>query len=322
MKTAFITGITGQDGSYLAEFLLKKDYRVVGLVSSDHDIGFQNINQFKDKVLLEEGDLLDKESLEKVIKKYQPNEIYNLAGLTFVPTSWKNPSLTIDINTLGLSRILEIVRDFSPKTKLYQATSAKIFGIPKETPQTETTPLKPVDPYGVSKTAAHRLLQNLRQQFNLFFVSGILYNHESERRGVEFVTRKITSTAAQIKLGLKKELMLGNLEAQQDWGYAPDYVEAMWLMLQQESPQDYIIASGKLHSVKDICQVAFSHLNLNYKDYVKVDKKFFRKTESQLILGDPTKAKKELGWRPKVDFKDMIIKMVENDLLLTKGDIK
>ncbi|MEA3354904.1 MAG: GDP-mannose 4,6-dehydratase [Patescibacteria group bacterium] len=322
MKKAFITGITGQDGSYLAELLLKKGYQVIGLISAKHGIGLQNINHFKDKVTLEEGDLLDKTSLEKIIKKYKPEEIYNLASLTFVPDSWKNPSLTIDINTLGLSRILEIVRDFSPKTKIYQATSAKIFGIPEQSPQTESTSLNPIDPYSISKAASHLLVKSMRRQFNLFLVSGILYNHESERRGVEFVTRKITHTVAKIKLGQAKDLFLGNLKATQDWGYAPDYVKAMWLMLQSDKPTDYIIASGELHSVKDVCQIAFSHLDLNYQDYVKVDKKFFRKTESQLIIGDPTKAKKELNWQPKVTFKNMIIKMVENDLKLLKGDIK
>ena len=318
MKTAFIAGITGQDGSYLAELLLEKKYQVVGLVSSKHDIGFQNIKHFKHQLTLETGDLLDKNSLEKIIKKHSPSEIYNLAGLTFVPASWKNPSLTIDINTLGLSRIIEVVRDSLPTARIYQATSAKIFGTPEITPQTETTPPNPVDPYGVSKTAAHQLVSTMRKQFNLFAVSGILYNHESERRGIEFVTRKITHTAVKIKLGLETELILGNLEATQDWGYAPDYVKAMWLMLQNDKPIDYIIASGELHSVKDVCQTAFTHLGLDYQDYVKIDKKFFRKTESQLIIGNPAKAKKELGWQPEFSFKDMIIKMVENDLLLMR----
>ncbi|MBU1085294.1 MAG: GDP-mannose 4,6-dehydratase [Candidatus Beckwithbacteria bacterium] len=318
MKTAFITGITGQDGSYLAEFLLAKDYKVIGLISHQHDIGFKNIESFKDKLILEEGDLLDKTSMLSIVKKHQPQEIYNLGGLTFAPASWDKPTLTLDINTLGVARLLEIIKENFNQTKFYQATSAKIFGIPSQTPQTESTPPNPIDPYSISKTTAHRLVKSMRQQFNLFAVSGILYNHESERRGVEFVTRKITHTAAKIKLGLTKELMLGNLEATQDWGYAPDYVKAMWLMLQQASPVDYIIASGELHSVKDVCQVAFSHLDLNYQDYVKIDKKFFRKTESQLILGDSTKAKQELNWQPEVTFEDMIIKMVENDLLLMR----
>ncbi|MFC1627035.1 GDP-mannose 4,6-dehydratase [Patescibacteria group bacterium] len=319
-KTAFITGITGQDGSYLAEFLLKKNYQVVGLVSQKYNIGFQNIDHFKDKLILEKGDLLNKSSLERIIKKYKPNEVYNLAGLTFVPTSWEKPTLGFDINTLGVSRLLELIRDYSPKSKFYQATSAKIFGLPKQSPQTETTPLNPVDPYSISKTASHYLVKSFRSHFNLFAVSGILYNHESERRGEQFVTRKITQTAAKIKLGLAKELSLGNLDSKQDWGYAPDYVEAMWLMLQQNKPDDYIIASGKLHSVRDVVEIAFSHLGLKYQDYVTINKKFFRKTEAKAPVGNPNKAKQELGWKPKVSFKDMIIKMVENDLKLVKKE--
>ncbi|MCG2691571.1 GDP-mannose 4,6-dehydratase [Microgenomates group bacterium] len=239
--TAFITGITGQDGSYLAEFLLAKQYQVIGLVSHKHNIGWQNIESFQDQLILEPGDLLDKNSLEKIIKKFKPAEIYNLAGLTFVPASWDNPTLSLDINTLGTSRLLEAIRDFSPQTKFYQATSAKIFGLPKESPQTENTPLNPVDPYSVSKAASHYLVRDFRNHFQLFAVSGILYNHESERRGEEFVTRKISSTAAKIKLGLADKLTLGSLDSQQDWGYAPDYVEAMWLMLQQTKPDDLIL---------------------------------------------------------------------------------
>ncbi|MBU1500190.1 GDP-mannose 4,6-dehydratase [Patescibacteria group bacterium] len=314
----FITGITGQDGSYLAEFLLAKQYQVVGLVSHKHNIGWQNIESFKQQLILEPGDLLDKNSLEKIIKKFKPTEIYNLAGLTFVPASWDNPTLTLDINTLGTSRLLEVIRDFSPQTKFYQATSAKIFGLPKESPQTEKTPLNPVDPYSISKAASHYLVRDFRNHFGIFAVSGILYNHESERRGEEFVTRKITQTAAKIKLGLADKLTLGSLDSQQDWGYAPDYVEAMWLMLQQSKPDDYIIASGKLHSVKDVCEIAFSYLKLDYKKFVVTDKKFVRKTEALAPVGDASKAKKILNWQPKVDFKTMIINMVENDLQLLK----
>jgi len=317
-KSALITGITGQDGSYLAEFLLKKDYQVIGLVSQKFNIGSTNIEKIENDLILEDGDLLDKNSLERIIKKYKPTETYNLAGLTFVPASWDEPTLALNINTLGVSRLLESIRNFSPKTKFYQATSAKIFGLPKISPQTELTSLDPVDPYSVSKVAAHQLVKNFRHYFNLFTVSGILYNHESERRGEEFVTRKISKTAAKIKLKLVKSLSLGSLDAKQDWGYAPDYVEAMWLMLQQNKPDDYIIASGKLHSVKDICEIAFSHLDLDYKKYVKIDQKFIRKTEAKAPVGDPSKAKKILGWQPKVSFKEMIIKMVENDLQLLK----
>lgn len=320
MKTAFITGITGQDGSYLAEFLLKKNYSVVGLVSQDFNIGDQNIKSFKNQLNLQVGDLLNQNSLQSIVKKFQPTEIYNLASLTFIPAAWDKPTLANDINTLGVTRLLEIVRDFCPKTKFYQATSAKTFGLPKETPQTELTPLNPVDPYGISKAASHYLTRAFRSHFNLFAVSGILYNHESERRGLEFVTRKITHTAAKIKLKKCQELILGSLESKQDWGYAPDYVEAMWLMLQQDKPEDFIIATGQLHSVKDVCQVAFSHLGLNFTDHIKTDKKFIRKTEALSPVGDFSKAKKILGWQPKVNFKEMIIKMVENDLkLLQEG---
>lgn len=322
MNQALITGITGQDGSYLAELLLAKGYEVIGMVSDKNDIGMQNIDAFKDKLILETGDLLDLKSIKSIFAKYQFNEVYNLAGITFVPTSWQKPTLTFDVNTLGVLRILEIIRDDSPTTKFYQATSAKIFGLPLESPQTESTPLNPVDPYSVSKAAAHALVQNFRNHFNLFAVSGILYNHESERRGEEFVTRKISLTAAKIKLGLESSLTLGSLDARQDWGYAPDYVEAMWQMLQVEKPADYIIASGELHSVKEVCQIAFSHLGLDYQQYVKTDSKFFRKTEAKEPYGDPAKAKKELGWQPKTTFEQMVIKMVENDLqLLNKGKL-
>ena len=319
-KTAFITGITGQDGSFLAELLLKKNYRVVGLVSASHDIGDQNIQTIKKQLVLETGDLLDKKSLEKIVVKYRPEEIYNLAGITFLPASWQKPALAFDVNALGLVRLLELVRDASPHSRIYQATSAKIFGLPREVPQTETTPLNPVDPYGVAKAAGHWLVRQFREHFRIFAVSGILYNHESERRGPEFVSRKITQTAVNIKLGLAKKLVLGNLEARQDWGYAPDYTKAMWLMLQQKTAQDYIIASGETHSVRDVCAVAFSYLNLDYQHYVTTADKLFRPAEAAMLRGDSAKARRILGWQPKTNFKDMIIKMVQNDLkLLKKG---
>jgi len=313
-KTAFITGITGQDGSYLAEFLLEKGYKVVGLVSKKNDIGDHNITSFKDKLVLETGDLLDKTSLKRIIKKHQPDEVYNLGGITFVPLSWEKPILVHDVNTQGPLRILEIIRDDWPKTKFYQATSAKIFGNPQEAPQTEKTPVNPLDPYSVSKTCAHFLIQVFRSQFNLFACSGIMYNHESERRGPEFVTRKITQTAVKIKLGLEKELVLGNLQAKQDWGYAPDYVEAMWLMLNYKKADDYLISTGKLHTVEDVCKEAFSVLGLDYRKYIKVDKKFFRKVEAKALVGDASYAKKVLGWKPKTSFKEMIKKMAKDDL--------
>lgn len=315
---ALITGITGQDGSYLAELLLQKNYQVVGLVSSKFNIGFDNIKTIKSQLTLEVGDLLNEKSLQKIIAKYQPRELYNLGGLTFIPASWQTPTLALDINTLGVSRLLTAIRDHSPQTRFYQATSAKIFGIPRESPQTELTPLRPVDPYGVAKACAHYLVQNFRRHFNLFAVSGILYNHESERRGLEFVTRKITAAAAKIKLGQAKELVLGDLSAEQDWGYAPDYVQAMWLMLQQEKPNDYIIASGQSHSVREACELAFSAVGLSYRDFVITDKKLMRRSESCRLIGNYNHAKQELGWQPQVSFKAMIHKMVQNDLKLLK----
>ena len=320
-RIALITGITGQDGSYLAEFLLKKNYKVVGLVSKKYNIGWQNVEHIKDKLILEDGDLFDKPSLKKVIKKHHPDEIYNLAGLTFIPKTWDNPSLTLNINTLGVARLLELlVADF-PKTKFFQASSARIFGQPKTSPQTETTIISPQDPYSISKAAAHFLVQVYRQKHSLFVVNGILYNHESPRRGEDFVTKKITTTAVKIKLGLSKNLELGNLAAQQDWGYAPDFVAAMWLMLQQAKPQDYLLATGSLHSVKDICQIAFSHLDLNYKNFVTINQKFYRASPPKALIGNPAKAKKYLDWQPKTNFKKMIESMVDHDLKTAKKDL-
>jgi len=319
-KVALITGITGQDGSYLSELLLQKDYQVVGMVSQQHNIGYQNIDHIKDKLILEDGDLLDSESIQSIFKKHQPDEVYNLAGFTFIPPSWEKPVLTLDINTLGVARILEIISQRYPETKFYQASSSKIFGNSEISPQTETSPISPLDPYSVSKAAAHRLVGIMRQHFNIFAVAGILFNHESERRGPEFVTRKITQTAAKIKLGHESKLLLGDLDATQDWGYAPDYVEAMWLMLQQPSPEDFVIASGEYHSVADICTIAFGHLGLKYQDFVETDPSFVRKEQIKSPLGDSSKAKSILDWQPKVSFEQMIIKMTDNDLqLLTKS---
>lgn len=306
MKTALITGITGQDGSYLAELLLGKNYRVIGLVSQKYNIGWQNVEQIKHKLIIEDGDLLDQKSLETVIIKHKPDEIYNLAGLTFVPASWDQPGLTLDINLLGVARLLEIIKARSSKSRFYQASSAKII-----------TDLK--DPYSISKSAAHLLVKAFREHFNLFACSGIMYNHESVRRGPEFVTRKITLGAAKIKLGLEKALTLGNLDAKADWGYAPDYVEAMWLILQQGQPEDFVIATGQLHSVRDICQTAFSHLRLNYQDFVTIDRALVRPAESGSAgPGDAAQARQILGWRPKTSFDEMIIKMVDHDLLWLK----
>ncbi|MGI5828178.1 MAG: GDP-mannose 4,6-dehydratase [Patescibacteria group bacterium] len=311
---AFITGITGQDGSYLAEFLLEKGYKVVGLISRDHDIGDQNLCGFKEKLVLEEGDLLDKTSLERILRSHKPQEIYNLGGISFVPTSWKRPALTYDVNAIGVIRLLEIVRDELSQTRFFQATSAKIFGEEGDEAQTEETAFDPSDPYGVSKLAAHLSIRLFRKHFSLYLCSGILYNHESERRGLEFVTRKITNGVARIKMGQTKQLPLGNLEAKADWGYAPDYVEGMWLMLQQEKPDDYILATGELHSVREVCKVAFEYVGLNYRDFVTMDEKFYRPTPSKSFYGKPKKAEKVLGWKRKVGFKEMIERMVESDL--------
>jgi GDPmannose 4,6-dehydratase len=323
MKTALITGITGQDGSYLAELLLAKGYRVVGLSSSHHSIGLANIQSIQNQVQLVDGDLLDEQSLRKVIQETKPDEIYNLAGLTFVPGSWEKPVLFTDINLLGPLRILSLVQSLLPSGRFYQASTAKIFGDPADNPQTEKTPIQPTDPYGAAKAGAHFVTQLFRQHFGLFAVSGILYNHESERRGEEFVTRKITMAAAKIKKGLVKTLALGSLEAKQDWGYAPDYVEAMWLMLQQDKPDDYIIATETLHSVKEVCQTAFDEVGLDWQKYVVTDKKFIRKETAKALYGDASKARQQLGWQPRVSFEAMIRKMVRYDLhLLTNSKEK
>jgi len=317
-KTAFITGITGQDGSFLAEFLLNKDYQVVGLVSDKHGIGEGNIANFKDRLILEPGDLLDKSSLKKIIDQYQPQEIYNLAGISFVPTGWEKPELTFNVNCLGLARILEIIRKDYPQTKLFQASSAKMFGNPDLDIANEETPLQPKDIYATSKTAAHFLINNFRNHFQLFVCSAIMFNHESERRGIEFVTRKITHGAAQIKLDLTNQLALGNLDSQADWGYAPDYIKAMWLMLQQDQPEDFVLATGELHSIREVCQIAFEALDLDYKKFVKIDKRFYKKDPGRSLTGNSAKAKKVLNWQPKTDFKQMITKMVDYDLNLLK----
>ena len=321
MKKALITGITGQDGSYLAEFLLGKGYTVVGMVYSDK-LGLENIKDIKDKLILERGNLADFESLKTLIVKHKPDEIYNLGGITFVPASWGKPVSTFDVNALGPVRIMTIIRDFLPNSRFYQASTAKIFGDPAENPQSEKTTIAPKDPYAVSKAAAHFSVQNFRSHFNLFTVSGILYNHESERRGEDFVTRKISLGAVKIKLGMAEKLALGNLEAKQDWGYAPDYVEAMWQMLQGEKPDDFIIATGVLHSVKDVCQIVFEELSLDWKKYIVRDKRFYRKENPQALYGDAGKAKKILGWRPKTSFKEMMQKMVRYDYDFIKNHNK
>jgi GDPmannose 4,6-dehydratase len=314
MKKALITGITGQDGSYLAEFLLEKGYRVHGVVRRSSTENFERIDHIRKKVSLHQADLLDQLSLIELLKKVKPQEIYNLAAQSFVPTSWVQPVLTAEFTALGVTRMLEAMRFVSRNARFYQASSSEMFGKVREVPQTEMTPFHPRSPYGVAKVYGHFLTVNYRESYDLFAVSGILFNHESPRRGMEFVTRKITHTVAQIKLGMAKELRLGNLKATRDWGYAGDYVQAMWLMLQQKNPVDYVIATGETHSVREFCEIAFGHVGLPWKKYVKVDPKFFRPAEVKTLLGDPSRAKRKLKWTPKVSFPELVRMMVDSDL--------
>lgn len=311
MKKALITGIAGQDGSYLSELLLEKGYQVFGLMRRKD--GLANIRHLKEIKLIY-GDLTDKESLEKAILEAKPDELYNLAAISFIPASWQNPTLVCDVNALGVSRLLEIIYDKSPKTKFFQASSAQMFGNPKDIPQNEQTRISPLNPYASSKAFAHFLIQSFREKYGVFACSAIFYNHESERRPVDFVTRKITQGAAKIKLGLEKKLELGDLIAGRDWGYAQDYVWATWLMLQQKQPDDFVIATGKLHSVADICKIAFTTLGLNWKKYIIVKKQLLRTEGPIRLVGDSSKARRILSWKPKVSFEQMIRKMVLYDL--------
>ncbi len=315
-KTALITGITGQDGSYLAEFLLEKGYRVVGMVRRSSTVNFDRIAHIQEHENLEivQGDLLDQMSLIDILQEYQPAEVYNLAAQSFVPTSWKQPVLTGEFTALGVTRLLDAIRIVNPQIRFYQASSSEMFGKVVEVPQKETTPFYPRSPYGVAKVYGHWITVNYRESYNLFACSGILFNHESPRRGLEFVTHKVTHAAARIKLGLQDELRLGNLEARRDWGYAGDYVQAMWLMLQQSEPDDYVIATGETHSVRELCEVAFKCLDLNYKDYVIVDQRFYRPAEVDLLIGDASKGHAKLGWKPSVSFEKLIQMMVNADL--------
>lgn len=312
MKKALITGIAGQDGSYLTELLLEKGDQVAGLVLEKESLA--NISPVQEKIKLYKGDLQDYDSLRRVIIAVKPDEIYNLAAISFMPLSWQKPSLVADVNALGAGRILEIIHEQLPKTRFFQASSAEIFGRPAKSPQNEKTPIRPLNPYAAAKAFAHFLVQSFREKYGLYACSAIFYNHESERRPADFVTRKITQGAVKIKLGLAKKLELGNLEAQRDWGYAPDYVRAAWLMLQQKSPGDYVIASGKLHSVKDICKIAFRTVGLDWRPYVVVRREFFRREEPGKRLGDASRAKRILGWQPSVSFEEMIEKMTNYDL--------
>jgi GDPmannose 4,6-dehydratase len=321
-KTAMITGITGQDGSYLADFLLEQGYRVVGMVRRSSTVNFDRIAHLQEKDALEivQGDLLDQMSLIDILQEHKPDEVYNLAAQSFVPTSWKQPVLTGEFTALGVTRMLDAIRIVNPGIRFYQASSSEMFGKVMEVPQKETTPFYPRSPYGVAKVYGHWITINYRESYNLFACSGILFNHESPRRGLEFVTHKITHAAARIKLGLQNEVRLGNLDARRDWGYAGDYVRAMWLMLQQDKPDDYVISTGQTHSVRRLCEVAFSHLDLNYEDYVVIDPKFYRPAEVDLLIGDCSKAKVELGWEPTVSFEALISMMVDSDLAALSED--
>ena len=313
-KTALITGVTGQDGSYLAEFLLNQGYEVIGMVRRSSTVNFGRIEQIQDRITLVHGDLLDQTSLIDIMREHQPDEIYNLAAQSFVPVSWQQPVLTGEFTALGVTRMLEAVRSAVPEARFYQASSSEMFGKVREVPQSERTPFYPRSPYGVAKVYGHWITVNYRESYDLFACSGILFNHESPRRGLEFVTRKVTHGAAQIKLGLARELHLGNLDARRDWGYAGDYVKAMWLMLQQDRPDDYVVGTGKTHSVRELCQVAFDHLDLDWEQYVVTDPEFYRPAEVDLLVSDPAKARKELGWEPEVSFEELIQRMVDVDL--------
>jgi len=311
---ALITGITGQDGSYLADFLLEKGYQVYGMVRRASTENFERIEHIKDKITLVQADLLDQLSLIEIIQDIRPDEVYNLAAQSFVPTSWVQPVLTGEFTALGVTRMLEAIRLVDRKIKFYQASSSEMFGKVREVPQNELTPFYPRSPYGVAKVYGHWITINYRESYDIFACSGILFNHESSRRGKEFVTRKITDAVARIKLGLAQELYLGNLDAKRDWGYAGDYVRAMWLMLQQPQPDDYVIATGRNHTVRDFCREAFSYVGLDYEKYVKVDPRLVRPAEVDILLGDPAKAKAKLGWEPKVSFEQMVRMMVDSDL--------
>ncbi len=320
-KTALITGITGQDGSYLAEFLLEKDYEVFGMVRRSSTENFERIEHIRNRVTLIQADLLDQMSLIAAISESQPDEIYNLAAQSFVPTSWTKPVLTAEFTALGVTRMLEALRLAKKDAKFYQASSSEMFGKVKEIPQSEDTPFHPRSPYGVAKAYGHFITVNYRESYNLFACSGILFNHESPRRGLEFVTRKVTYAVARIKLGVQDELALGNLEAERDWGYALDYVKMMWMMLQQDEPDDYVIASGESHSVQELVEAAFSHIGLNWEDYVKTDPRLVRPAEVDMLIGNPAKAKEKLGWKPQVSFKELIELMVDSDLDLVQRQI-
>ena len=317
-KRALITGITGQDGSYLAELLLSEGYEVIGMVRRSSTVNFERIAKIQDDLILVAGDLVDEASMINILRDQRPNEVFNLAAQSFVQTSWGQPVLTGEVTALGVTRILDAIRIVDPEIRFYQASSSEMFGKVVEVPQTETTPFYPRSPYGVAKVYGHWITVNYRESYGLHASSGMLFNHESPRRGLEFVTRKITHGVASIKLGLTDKLALGTLDAQRDWGFAGDYVRAMWLMLQQETPDDYVISTDETHSVREFCQLAFSHVGLDYQDHVVQDERFMRPAEVDLLVGDSGKARKTLGWRPEVGFGDLVAMMVDADLAFLK----
>jgi GDPmannose 4,6-dehydratase len=314
MPTALITGVTGQDGSYLAEFLLSKGYEVVGMVRRSSTVTCERIQHIQDDLTIVQGDLHDQSSLVALLEEYKPDEVYNLAAQSFVATSWSQAVLTGEVTAMGVTRMLESIRLVNPQARFYQASSSEMFGKVVETPQRETTSFYPRSPYGVAKVYGHWITVNYRESYNLFAVSGILFNHESPRRGLEFVTRKISNGVARIKLGLDKELHLGNLDAQRDWGFAGEYVQAMWHMLQQERPEDFVVGTGETHSVREFCELAFNHVGLNYQDYIVKDPRFMRLSEVDRLVADSAKARQKLGWSPRVGFKDLVAMMIEADL--------
>ena len=313
-KSALITGITGQDGSYLAEFLLEKGYEIYGLIRRSSTVNFERISHIQSDIELLSGDLLDQKSLTSALEVSGACEVYNLGAQSFVPVSWDQPMLTGEITGLGTTRLLEAVRSVNPSARFYQASTSELFGKAQEMPQSESTPFYPRSPYGVSKLYAHWITINYRESYNMYACAGILFNHESPRRGLEFVTRKITHGVAQIKLGHEKQLFLGNLDARRDWGYAGDFVRAMWLMLQQDEAEDYVISTGLDRTISDFCRAAFEHVGLDWQEHVVVDPKFFRPAEVNILLGDNTKAKEKLGWVPEVSFEEMVQMMVDHDL--------
>jgi GDPmannose 4,6-dehydratase len=318
MKRALITGVTGQDGSYLAELLLSKRYKVYGMVRRASTENFERIEHIRDRITIVQADLLDQLSLIELIESVEPDEVYNLAAQSFVPTSWIQPTLTGEFTALGVTKILEAIKLVNRKVRFYQASSSEMFGKVLETPQNEHTPFYPRSPYGVAKVYGHFITVNYRESYDLYAASGILFNHESPRRGLEFVTRKISDGVARIVLGMGRELRLGNLDARRDWGFAGDYVKAMWMMLSQKEPRDYVVATGVDHSVRDFASMAFDHVGLDWRKYVKVDKEYYRPAEVQHLLGDSTRARTELGWKPKVDFNGLVRMMVDADIARLK----